>query len=129
MTPCRRVKFDPLPDHSGSSEPGRKGAVSGGLGGDPAAAPGGGRAGQGDRPAAGGLEEHGAVGAGAGGSAEVRPAPGWVDCGRGGATDPGAAEGVSVDAGHGDRGANRLGPGADGTEGPGAGASPGLPAA
>ena len=49
---------------------------------------------------------------------ERQPAGSVGGCGR--AADPGAAAGVSDDAGDGDRRADRLGPGADGAEGPGA---------
>ena len=55
--------------------------------------------------------------------------PGGVDRGRGRAADPGAAAGVSDDAGDGDRRADRLGPVDPGAERPGGGAAAGVPAA
>ena len=53
----------------------------------------------------------------------------WLDCRRGRAAGPGAAAGVADDAGHGDRGADRLGSLDPGVAGPGGRAASGLPAA
>ena len=58
---------------------------------------------------------------------ERKPAGVGRGCGR--AADPGAAEGVSDDAGDGDRRADRVGPVDPGAAGPGRGAAAGLPAA
>jgi Helix-turn-helix domain of resolvase len=53
----------------------------------------------------------------------------WVGGGRGRAADPGAAGGLADDAGDGDRRADRLDPGVDGAQGPGAGAAASVSAA
>ena len=101
----------------------------GGLGGDRAAAPGGGHTGEGDRAAAGDLEEHGAVrrcpATARRGMRGGRLGRAWT----GGAGDPGAAEGASRDVGDGDR--ERIGwdRGLTVPKDRGPGAAPGLPAA
>src|ERR1700759_898813 len=93
------------------AEPGGgRGAFRGGLGRDPSAAPGGADADQGDRPGDGRVAEYGAGGDRERPAAEVSAAAEGLDRGCGRAADPGAAAGVSGDAGDGDRRADRVGP-------------------